>query len=48
MNDDNEYELPPEEQVSFVGSCTCDHDEEEHGWTACDVDRCNCEAHWEE
>lgn len=28
--------------------CTCDHDEEEHGWVRCEVEGCACEAHFEE
>lgn len=45
MSDDEEY---PEDQVSFVGPCTCDHEAEEHGWGGCGFDGCECEAGWEE
>jgi hypothetical protein len=24
-----------EEQIWFIGPCTCDHDREEHGWGSC-------------
>jgi hypothetical protein len=33
-----------EEQIWFIGPCTCDHDREEHGWGSCDVDDCDCKA----
>lgn len=36
-----------EEWVGFVG-CTCDHDEEQHGWGECEADGCPCEGGWEE
>ena len=32
----------------FMGPCTCGHDLQDHGWLACDIDGCDCEAHWEE
>lgn len=32
----------------FVGPCTCEHDEDAHGWGSCDVQGCDCEAGWEE
>lgn len=35
-------------EAHFAGPCTCDHDEEQHGWGSCDVDGCSCEAGWEE
>ena len=42
---DEEYE--DEEQTYFV-DCTCDHEPEEHGWIGCNVEDCDCEAHFEE
>lgn len=32
----------------FVGPCTCEHEDEQHGWSGCDVDGCECDAGWEE
>lgn len=47
--DANVEELPePEDQVSFSGPCTCEHEREQHGWGSCNVEGCNCEAGWEE
>jgi hypothetical protein len=37
-----------EEIQTFSGSCTCDHDRDEHGWGHCDVEGCDCEAGWED
>lgn len=49
-----------EDQTYFVGTCTCDHDQEQHSWGSCDVVmrvpgiarvreiECPCEAGWEE
>lgn len=34
--------------VAFVGPCTCDHEQVEHGWGSCDVEGCDCTAGWEE
>jgi hypothetical protein len=45
---DEEEEILPEEQVAFIGPCTCDHEPEEHSWGSCDQDGCACEAGWEE
>lgn len=45
MTDD---EATWEEHTYFTGECTCDHDQEQHGWGHCDVDGCPCEAGWEE
>jgi hypothetical protein len=39
MNDESEV---------YFCDCTCDHDENEHGWGCCDVDGCDCEGGWEE
>lgn len=47
MPDDAE-ESCPEEQVTFVGPCTCTHEPEQHGWGSCGVEGCECEAGWEE
>jgi len=44
MEIDDDYEG----QAYFVGPCTCDHEEEEHGWGCCNVEDCECEAGWEE
>lgn len=38
----------PEDHVSFVGPCECDHEPGQHGWTGCDVPGCPCSAAWEE
>ena len=46
MSFDEEY--VEDGEAYFIGPCTCDHDEGEHGWGACDVDGCECEAGWEE
>lgn len=32
----------------FYDTCTCEHDEDEHGWGSCDIEDCPCEAGWEE
>lgn len=48
MPEDEEEESIPEDHVSFVGSCTCTHEKEQHGWGSCDVEGCECEAGWEE
>ena len=47
MEDDNEWDCQ-EDSVSFVGPCTCEHEPEEHGWIGCNVEGCDCEAHFEE
>ena len=47
MADDDESECP-EEQIYFGGTCTCQHDHEDHGWGHCSVEGCDCEAGWEE
>lgn len=36
-----------EESVYFTG-CTCDHEQDEHGWGCCKVPNCDCEGGWEE
>ncbi len=41
---DDEYN---EEQINFV-NCTCDHDQENHGWQNCNIENCDCQGHWEE
>jgi hypothetical protein len=46
MEDDDEPEF--EYSAIFAGSCTCDHEREEHGWGSCNVEDCECEAGWEE
>lgn len=44
MEDDiYEYDLGV---VWFEGPCTCDHDEEQHGWGSCAVEDCQCVAGW--
>lgn len=44
MTDTEEWGEP-----SFnIGLCTCEHTPDEHGWTGCNVDGCECEANWEE
>lgn len=40
--DVNDYE------PMFVGPCTCNHEPDEHGWLACNVAHCVCDARWEE
>lgn len=42
-----------DDETYFVGECTCDHDEDVHGWGACEAPNgdgsvCLCEAGWEE
>lgn len=37
-----------EDSAHFCGHCTCEHEDEEHGWGSCDVEGCPCEAGWEE
>jgi hypothetical protein len=44
----------------FIGPCTCDHEDTDHTWGACEMGRtweadrtvvdpgCSCEAGWEE
>lgn len=32
---------------SFL-DCSCDHDSEDHGWSNCEIEECECEGHWEE
>ena len=45
----NEMEDDYEDVIAcFYGPCTCEHEQEEHGWDGCSVDGCECEAHWEE
>lgn len=29
------------------GECTCDHLPHEHNYDSCEVDDCDCDAHWE-
>jgi len=42
--DDEEWE----ETAYFIGPCTCEHEDQQHGWGSCGVDDCPCEAGWEE
>lgn len=44
----DEYDVDYEEQVYFIGPCTCEHEQEEHGWGGCNVEGCDCNAGWEE
>ncbi len=44
---DEDCEDYPDEQSYFVG-CTCEHDEDQHGWGHCDMPGCDCEGGWEE
>jgi hypothetical protein len=37
----------PEDHAYFEGPCTCTHEPEEHGYIGCEVDGCECNAHWE-
>lgn len=37
-----------EDSSYFVGTCTCPHGEEEHGWGGCYFYGCPCAAGWEE
>jgi hypothetical protein len=37
-----------DEMITLFVECICEHDSEEHGWTCCEVDGCECEGHWEE
>lgn len=46
MPEDVDGDLP-EDHVYFAGECTCEHDEDEHGWGWCAADDCQCEAGWE-
>lgn len=46
MSDENEADF--EYHAYFLGPCTCDHDEGEHGWGSCDAEDCDCDAGWEE
>lgn len=49
MSADESYDEPiTEEWAGFVGPCTCDHDQDQHGWGSCDVEDCLCKAGWEE
>jgi hypothetical protein len=52
VTDDEEDEEYPEYQASFVGPCTCDHEQEDHTWGSCSVEEngveCPCEAGWQE
>lgn len=43
-DDDTSYEV----NAYFFGACTCEHDQDEHGWGSCAVENCPCEAGWEE
>lgn len=47
-NDDYDDDTIPGDYVHFEGPCTCEHEQEEHGWGGCNIDGCNCEAGWEE
>ena len=41
-------ECCPEDFIYFnSGDCTCDHEEEKHGWAGCEVEGCECEGNWE-
>lgn len=44
----SEDDYLPEDNVTFAGPCDCGHEQEQHGWTGCDVEGCKCPAHWEE
>ena len=43
MCEDYEYEIVP----AFM-DCTCEHEEDQHGWGSCDVEGCDCLGGWEE
>jgi hypothetical protein len=36
------------DEVYFTGTCTCDHDQEDHTWGQCGEPGCDCDAGWEE
>ncbi len=40
--EDEEYNDPYFDNIC----CTCEHEEEEHGWQGCEVKGCPCEAGW--
>lgn len=48
MEETEDVDDIPEDHVGFAGPCTCDHEQEEHGWGSCNVEGCPCEAGWEE
>jgi hypothetical protein len=45
---DDEYYDCPEDHSYFEGPCTCLHEPIEHGWGECNVESCECQAHWTE
>jgi hypothetical protein len=46
MSDDDWF--CPEEYVTFIGPCTCEHEPDNHTWGECGIVGCPCEAGWEE
>ncbi len=43
-----EDELEYDGNAYFEGPCTCEHDQDAHGWGSCEVEGCPCEAGWTE
>jgi len=37
-----------EQDYQYFTGCTCDHDQDQHGWGCCLVEGCDCEGGWEE
>lgn len=46
MTDESDWEHY-EGHIYFV-DCTCEHDQEQHGWGHCNVPGCPCEGGFEE
>lgn len=47
MDDEDSEELLPEDLV-HIEDCTCDHEDDQHGWGECNVEGCPCEGGWTE
>jgi hypothetical protein len=41
--EDEDWDIEP-----YLVNCTCEHDAQEHDWSGCQEEDCNCEGHWEE
>ncbi len=50
MSDEDDIETEEDvwDGTTYFCDCTCEHDEEEHGWGECLVEGCPCEGGWEE
>jgi hypothetical protein len=46
VSENEEPDEPEEYQTYFEGPCTCEHEQDDHGWGECGEDDCPCRAGW--